>query len=114
MSAELNQLIQKQLRETSNYPIEYKFNEDELLKELKIYIDKTYSMHYSKNQFQSTEFIIDSGHGTGFLIGNIMKYAQRYGRKGSPEEWRKDLMKIIHYSLLALYNHDNDGDLNDD
>ena len=84
MSAELNQLIQKQLRETSNYPIEYKFNEDELLKELKIYIDKTYSMHYSKNQFQSTEFIIDSGHGTGFLIGNIMKYAQRYGRKGSP------------------------------
>ena len=73
MSAELNQLIQKQLRESSNYPIEYKFNEDELLKELKIYIDKTYSMHYSKNQFQSTEFIIDSGHGTGFLIGNIMK-----------------------------------------
>ena len=114
MSAELNQLIQKQLRESSNYPIEYKFNEDELLKELKIYIDKTYSMHYSKNQFQSTEFIIDSGHGTGFLIGNIMKYAQRYGRKGSPEEGRKDLMKIIHYSLLALYNHDNDGDLNDD
>ena len=66
MSAELNQLIQKQLRETSNYPIEYKFNEDELLKELKLYIDKTYYMHYSKNQFQSTEFIIDAGHGTGF------------------------------------------------
>ena len=98
MSAELNQLIQKQLRESSNYPIEYKFNEDELLKELKIYIDKTYSMHYSKNQFQSTEFIIDSGHGTGFLIGNIMKYAQRYGRKGSPEEWRRDLMKTYTYA----------------
>ena len=114
MSAELNQLIQQQLGEISNCPVEYKFNEVQLLKELKIYIDKTYSMHYSKNQFQSTEFIIDSGHGTGFLIGNIMKYAQRYGRKGTTEEWRKDLMKIIHYSLLALYNHDNDGDLNDD
>ena len=106
MSAELNQLIQKQLRESSNYPIEYKFNEDELLKELKIYIDKTYSMHYSKNQFQSTEFIIDSGHGTGFCMGNILKYAQRYGKKGSREDARKDLMKVLHYGMIALYVHD--------
>ena len=94
--------------------IEYKYNEDNLIKELSSYIDNTYDQHYSLNKYQSTEFIIDSGHGEGFCIGNIMKYAQRYGRKGTTEEWRKDLMKIIHYSLLALYNHDNDGDLNDD
>ena len=30
-----------------------------------------------KISFRATEFIIDSGHGEGFCIGNIMKYAQR-------------------------------------
>ena len=84
--------------------VDYKYNEKELLKEFSSYVEKTYDQHYSKDKFQATEFIMDSGHVEGFCIVNIMKYAQRYGRKGSPEEWRKDLMKIIHYSLLALYN----------
>ncbi len=59
--------------------IEYKYNEGELIDELRKYINQTYSEHYSKDKFQATEFIIDSGHGEGFCIGNIMKYAQRYG-----------------------------------
>ena len=62
--------------------IEYRYNEDNLIKELSSYIDNTYDQHYSLNKYQSTEFIIDSGHGEGFCIGNIMKYAQRYGKKG--------------------------------
>jgi hypothetical protein len=86
--------------------IEYKYNEGELLEEIKKYIDATYNEHYSHNKYQATEFIIDSGHGEGFCIGNILKYAQRYGRKGKPEDWRKDLTKVIHYSIMALYNHD--------
>ena len=61
--------------------IDYKFNEDNLIKELQKYVDSTYDQHYSKNKFQATEFIIDAGHGEGFCIGNIMKYAQRYGKK---------------------------------
>ena len=61
--------------------IDYKFNEGELCKELTEYINKTYDGHYSKNKFQSTEFIVDCGHGEGFCIGNILKYAQRYGKK---------------------------------
>ena len=48
---------------------------------LREYIDSTYDEHYSENKFQATEFIIDGGHGEGFCIGNIMKYAQRYGKK---------------------------------
>ena len=59
----------------------YKYNEGKTLAELKEYIDSTYDEHYSKNKFQATEFIIDGGHGEGFCIGNIMKYAQRYGKK---------------------------------
>jgi hypothetical protein len=85
---------------------DYKFNEGALIKELQQYIDATYEGHYSKNNFQSTEFISDCGHGMGFAIGNILKYAQRYGRKGSPEDARSDLMKVLHYSIIALSEHD--------
>ena len=88
--------------------INYKFNEGELVKELADYINKTYDGHYSRNKFQSTEFIADCGHGEGFCIGNILKYAQRYGKKGTQEDARKDLMKVLHYALLQLYVHDND------
>jgi len=86
--------------------IEYKYDEDKILKELTEYINKTYGEHYSKNKYQATEFIIDSGHGIGFTVGNILKYAQRYGRKGTPEDWRKDLLKVIHYAIMALHVHD--------
>ena len=68
----------------------YKYSEDKLLAEILEYVNSTYSQHYSQNRYQATEFILDSGHGAGFCIGNIMKYAQRYGHKGSVEDWRKD------------------------
>ena len=86
--------------------IDYKYSEDRILKELKEYVDQTYSQHYSQNKYQATEFILDSGHGEGFCIGNILKYAQRYGKKGSREDARKDLLKVLHYGIIALYNHD--------
>ncbi len=84
----------------------YKFNEDKSVKELKKYIDKTYSQHYSKSKFQATEFIIDGGHGEGFCIGNILKYAQRYGKKAGHN--KADLMKVLHYAIIALYVHDRE------
>ena len=71
----------------------YKYNEDLVLKEVKKYIDDTYDKHYSQNKFQATEFIIDSGHGEGFCIGNIIKYAQRDGKINGHNE--EDLLKII-------------------
>jgi hypothetical protein len=89
--------------------IEYKYNEGESIKEIQSYIDATYEQHYSRNKFQATEFIIDAGHGTGFNIGNMMKYTQRYGRKGDPAEWRKDLMKVIHYAIMQLHVHDTEN-----
>ena len=88
--------------------IDYKFNEGELINEFKEYIDGTYGQHYAKDKFQATEFIIDGGHGTGFCIGNVLKYAQRYGKKGSHADARKDLMKVLHYALIQLYVHDNE------
>jgi len=86
--------------------IEYKYNEGQSLVEIADYINATYGEHYSRNKFQATEFIIDSGHGTGFCIGNMQKYTQRYGKKGDAVEWRKDLMKVIHYAIIQLHVHD--------
>ena len=60
---------------------EYKFDEDRKLKSTLKYIQSTYDKHYSMGSIQSTEFIADSGHIEGFCIGNIIKYAQRYGKK---------------------------------
>jgi hypothetical protein len=88
--------------------INYKYGEDEIIKELQQYVDATYQEHYSQNNFQATEFIMDSGHGEGFCIGNIMKYAQRYGKKNGYN--RKDLLKVIHYGIMALHNHDKTHD----
>ena len=87
--------------------IEYKFREDELITEFSAYIDKTYSGHYGQGGLQSAEIIVDRGHGMGFFAGNIDKYNGRYSKKGeSPDDWRKDIMKTIHYGFLKLYEHD--------
>ena len=86
---------------SGKHMIPYKYNENKTLEELRKYIDKTYDEHYSRNKFQATEFIIDCGHGEGFCIGNILKYAQRYGKKNGKD--RKDLLKVIHYGIIALY-----------
>jgi hypothetical protein len=82
----------------------YKFNENKLIKELQKYVDDTYGQHYATDKYQATDVIIDSGHGTGFCMGNIMKYAKRYGNKEGRN--RKDLLKILHYGIIMLHIHD--------
>ena len=84
--------------------INYKYNEETLIKELKDYVDATYGQHYAQNKIQTTEFIIDNGDGIGFTRGNIVKYAQRYGKKAGRN--RQDLLKVLHYALIMLYVHD--------
>ena len=91
--------------------MKYKYNEEYALEELKNYIDSTYGAHYSKERFQATEFIIDGGHGEGFCIGNILKYAQRYGKKNGKD--RKDLLKVIHYGIIALYINETEIETNE-
>ena len=85
----------------------YKFNEDEVLKQLKVYIDRTYDQHYSTDKIQATEFIIDSGMGEGFCMGNIIKYAKRYGKKAGKNDL--DLLKIMHYTIILLGSKDENS-----
>jgi|TARA_R100001129_G_scaffold185544_1_gene174085 hypothetical protein len=79
----------------------YKFKEDQLLQLIRQHIDDTYNEHYSNGKYQATDMILDAGHGEGFSIGNIIKYAMRYGKKDGKNP--NDLLKIIHYAIIALY-----------
>ena len=81
--------------------IKYKFNENVIVNDVMDYVNKTYESHYAQTKnYQATEIIIDQGHGTGFCMGNILKYAQRYGKKQGRN--RDDLMKVIHYAIIQL------------
>ena len=82
------------------YIMKYEFKEDKVIKSLKKYIDSTYEKHYGSGKFQATEVIFDADHGEGFCIGNIMKYAQRYGKKNGYDE--RDLYKIMHYAIILI------------
>lgn len=86
--------------------IDYRYREGELIDEIRDYIDATYSEHYSNDKIQTTEVVIDNGHGIGFTLGNVTKYTQRYGKKGTPADHRKDLQKVIHYAIIAMFVHD--------
>lgn len=94
-------------KETS---LQYKFKEDEIIREIKEYIDKTYSQHYSlldnKEKIQVTEFMMSHFvDGEDFLRGNALKYLCRYGLKDGKN--RKDLLKAVHYIILMMYYNDN-------
>ena len=93
--------------------MEYKFDEKQNLLGLQGYIDQTYSEHYANGKYQATDMIIDAGHGEGFCMGNIMKYAMRCGKKdGSDAEM--DLLKIIHYAIIAIHLWDEDKEGHND
>ena len=83
-----------------------RFNEDIILEKVKAYIDFTYSQHYGSGKIQSTEVTFDAGHGESFCIGNILKYAQRFGKKEGKNE--ADLYKIIHYAIMLLGQMDKE------
>ena len=88
--------------------MKYKFNEDKILTIIKSYIDKTYTQHYANGKYQATDMIIDAGHGEGFAVGNIIKYAMRYGKKNGHNQ--ADLLKIIHYAIMAIHLQDIQDD----
>lgn len=85
-----------------NDEIEYKYAEGQILRDLEAYINNTYGSHYG-DKVQAQDLIISSGHAEGFYIGNIIKYASRYGKKNGHN--KDDLMKVLHYAVLAMNHH---------
>ena len=87
----------------------WKYNEEEIVKELLEYIRGTYNKHYAANDqnLQTLDFI-EAAHNDGEACSrdNIMKYVSRYDKKGTP---RRDILKILHYAVLLMYFNDNNA-----
>jgi hypothetical protein len=81
--------------------MKYKYNEDKALREIEEYINKTYGQHYSKSKIQATEYIVDQQQSLDFLTGNVIKYISRLGKKDGFN--KNDVLKAIHYCIMALY-----------
>jgi hypothetical protein len=82
--------------------VHFKYGEDMYLAEATKAIEKTYSGHYvGAEGIQSFDLIKASGNGLGFTVGNIMKYAARFGKKEGFN--RDDMIKVIHYAVMALH-----------
>jgi hypothetical protein len=86
----------------------YKYNEEEILKELTEYIAGTYNQHYSAgdDKIQTLDLIEACGDGEAFCRSNILKYASRYDKKGTA---RRDIMKILHYAVLLMHFNDKNA-----
>ena len=82
-----------------------KYNEDKIIKEITEYVEDTYDQHYSECEVQTLDFIAACGDAKAFCRSNILKYASRYDKKGTP---RKDILKIIHYAMLLLHFSDKE------
>ena len=93
--------------------MKYELDEDRYVMEIMEYITGTYKSHYAKSGTQTIVEIINKGDGIGFSKGTIRKYMDRYGHKGTPEDHRKDILKLIHNGIFLLISHDKKRDKNE-
>jgi hypothetical protein len=86
----------------------FKYNEDAIIEQLRDYISNTYKQHYSAgdDKIQTLDLIEACGDGEAFCRSNILKYASRYDRKGSA---RMDIMKVLHYAVLLMHFNDKNA-----
>jgi hypothetical protein len=86
----------------------FKYNEDAIISELRDYIVNTYKQHYSAgdDKIQTLDLIEACGDGEAFCRSNILKYASRYDKKGSA---RMDIMKVLHYAVLLMHFNDKNA-----
>lgn len=91
--------------------ISYKYSEDEIIRDLKLYIDKTYGQHYkTENEVQCFDAWIALGSSTETFRNTAIKYLWRYGKKNGSN--KADLMKALHYVMLCLHVDHYKGDKN--
>lgn len=84
----------------------WKYDEEEILKQVKEYVMGTYGQHYCGNvegysDIQTIDLIASKGLASDFCQANILKYGSRYGDKDGRST--RDLMKVIHYTMLLLH-----------
>ena len=97
---------QEQLNKMANTDHNFKYHEDEILKDIQEYVSRTYQGHYTgtKHQFrkvQTIDLMAARDIATDFCQANILKYGSRYGSKNGKN--KTDLLKVIHYAMLLLH-----------
>ena len=85
---------------------QYKYHEEEILKDIEEYVSKTYQGHYTgtKHEFrkvQTIDLMAARDIATDFCQANILKYGSRYGSKNGKN--KTDLLKVVHYAMLLLH-----------
>ena len=85
---------------------QYKYHEEEILKDIEEYVSSTYQGHYTgtKHEFrkvQTIDLMAARDIAAQFCQANILKYGSRYGSKDGRN--KKDLLKVIHYAMLLLH-----------
>ena len=85
---------------------QYKYHEQEILKDVEEYVSNTYNGHYTgtKHEFrkvQTIDLMAARDIAPHFCQANILKYGSRYGSKDGRN--KKDLLKVIHYAMLLLH-----------
>ncbi len=85
---------------------QYKYHEEEILKDIEEYVSKTYQGHYTgtKHEFrkvQTIDLMAARDIAAQFCQANILKYGSRYGSKDGRN--KTDLLKVIHYAMLLLH-----------
>ena len=84
----------------------FKYHEDEILKDIQEYVSRTYQGHYTgtKHEFrkvQTIDLMAARDIAPQFCQANILKYGSRYGSKDGKN--KTDLLKVIHYTMLLLH-----------
>ena len=85
---------------------QYKYHEQEILKDIEEYVSRTYQGHYTgtKHEFrkvQTIDLMAARDIAAQFCQANILKYGSRYGSKDGRN--KTDLLKVIHYAMLLLH-----------
>jgi hypothetical protein len=90
--------------ETMELPYSEGYDETRVLSEIRDYIGSTYVSHYTNdnNDIQVLDIYRARGTMTNTCIDNSLKYLMRYGKKNGSN--RDDLLKAVHYIILALGN----------
>ena len=97
---------QEQLEKMAESDHNFKYHEDEILKDIQEYVSRTYQGHYTgtKHEFrkvQTIDLMAARDIATDFCQANILKYGSRYGSKNGKN--KTDLLKVIHYAMLLLH-----------
>lgn len=92
--------------------VKYKYAENKILADVKKYIDKTYGEHYGQDEITCFDAWLAMGPNVDTSIKTAIKYLWRYGKKDGKN--KKDLLKAIHYVVLAMYEDFYTGDKQDD